>query len=267
MNDRQVSTRVTHRTSTPSDLDMDLTTIGSSELNLKWTKSLGVTSYEVILSLADVGATISSKKLDQTVEQYSFDSLLPYTAYDVTLKAFYSHGIFTTASDQARTFSISPTLSADSIGVTTGVISWSRVPGSESFTLNLYENNVLMQSHQLDSAEIEHFTLDQLNPYTPYEAELLAHLTEDNHMIGYVNFKTDPESPKIEIISVTESSVDFKWTSVPDVNSYMVMLASNGVKPIEMELGPSTSTLTIDNLGMGSIREPSVLMHCALIDI
>ena len=265
LNDRQVSTRVTHRTSTPSDLDMDLTTISSSELNLKWTKSLGVTSYEITLSLADVGATISTKKLDQTIEEYSFDSLLPYTAYDVTLKAFYSHGIFTSASDQARTLSISPTLSADSIGVTTAVISWSRVPGSDSFTLNLYQNNVLMQSHQLDSAE-EHFTLDQLNPYTPYEAELLAHLTGDNDMIGYVNFKTDPESPKIEIISITESSVDFKWTPVPDVNSYMVMLASNGVEPVEMELGPSTSTLTIDNLGMGLYKRQGVLM-CALIDI
>ena len=46
----------------------------------------------------------------------------------------------------------------------------------------------------------------------------------------------------------------------------MVMLASNGVEPVEMELGPSTSTLTIDNLGMGLYKRQGVLM-CALIDI
>ena len=248
LNDRQVSTRVTHTTSSPSDLDIGLTTISASAITLKWTKSLGVTGYEVTLALADVDATVLTKKIDQNVDNFEFDSLLPFTAYDVTLKAFYSHGIFVTASDQARTRSIPPQLSADSIGTTTAVISWSRVPGSDSFTLNLYQNNVLMQSHQLDSAE-EHFTLGQLNPYTNYEAELLAHLTGYQDLAGYADFKTDPEAPFINVTSVTESSVAFQWQPVPDVATYTIMV--NGKKPVEMEVGPSTNTLTIDNLGLG----------------
>ena len=105
-----------------------------------------------------------------------------------------------------------------------------------------------MQSQQLDSAE-EHFTLGQLNPYTNYEAELLAHLTGYPDLAGYVDFKTDPEAPFIHVTSITESAVAFTWQPVPDVETYTIML--NGKTPVEMEVGPSTNTLTIDNLGLG----------------
>ena len=248
LDDRQVSTRITHRTSSPSELHIDLDTVTNSQISLSWSKSLGVTSYEVTLTLADVGATVLNKKLDHETNSFDFHALLPFTTYQVTVKAFYSHGIFVTATETTRTASIAPEVSADSVGTESSLVSWSRVPGVANFTLNLYQNNVLMQSHQLDSAD-ENFRLENLLPYTSYEAELLAHLSGETDLAGYVDFQTDPKSPEIEIQQVTESTVEFSWVPVPDALSYNIMLASNDKQPVELEVGPATSTLSLDNLG------------------
>ena len=96
IDDRQVSSRTTHKTSEPTPIKITEAAATSNSISVKWLKSIGIKNYEIEVKLADINAQIDSKYLDSSIESYIIEGLIPFTEYSVILKSHYTHGIFTT---------------------------------------------------------------------------------------------------------------------------------------------------------------------------
>ena len=56
--------------------------------------------------------------------------------------------------------------------------------------------------------------VDALEAYVNYEAELIADLADGIKLSGYVFFRTNPNSPEIELLEIGSDFVEIEWTEV-----------------------------------------------------
>ena len=94
----------------PLESPIHVKSVSSTEntISVKWSSSVGVIYYDVILSLSD--SQIDQQRVQYGTNKIEFFALRSYEKYEVKIRAFYTTAVFVDETTTVRTKSVPPKL-------------------------------------------------------------------------------------------------------------------------------------------------------------